>query len=169
VTLVGWNGISGLFSQLSPVFKKVTAIAVIVFSGFITFAYADAAEWTRDARALAEAHSWFVSHPLPINRFIWSHPYSGILFDRDPWENPAFTPDHERNIELLRDSPSGTLAVWDEKVGPSWLGLKALDFETAGYTRLYSQSFVLKGRMLDRPWFGFGGPRSQIIYIYYKP
>jgi hypothetical protein len=65
--------------------------------------------------------------------------------------------------------PAGTMVVWDERVGPKWFGLKAGDFEEAGFVRLHSQSFTLKGYILDRSWFGYGGPRAQTIYLLYKP
>jgi hypothetical protein len=47
--------------------------------------------------------------------------------------------------------------------------LEGKDFEEAGYVRLYSQSFTLRGYILDRPWFRFGGPRPQTMYLLYKP
>jgi hypothetical protein len=170
ITLVGWNEISARWcSNTSRIFRTASAAIIISFSAFINFLYTDGAEWSRDARAIAEAHSWFESHPLPITRLIWSEPYSCILFGRDPWENPAFTPNREKNLLLLSNSARGTLAVWDEKVGPKWPGLKASDFEEAGYRLLYSRSFILSGYILTSSWFGLGGPREQVIYLFYKP
>jgi hypothetical protein len=136
----------------------------------VNFAYADAAEWSRDARAFASAHSWFQSQPdkPPISRLIWSHPYSCILFDSDPWKNLVFTRDREADLKALRESPAGTMVVWDEQVGPKWAGLRAKDFEEAGYVRLYAQTFRLKGYILDRSLYGYGGPRAQTIYLLYK-
>jgi len=34
---------------------------------------------------------------------------------------------------------------------------------------LHTQSFTLKGYILSRSWFGYGGPRAQTIYLLYKP
>jgi hypothetical protein len=170
ITLAGWNEISDRwFSQAARLIRTAGAALIISISAVINLLYADGAEWSRDARAIAEAHSWFASHPLPITRLIWSAPYSCILFDRDPWGNPVFTRDRETDLKLLRDSPPGTLAVWDERVGPKWTGLKAGDFEEAGYWRLHSQSFILNGYILERSWFGYGGPRQQVIHLLYKP
>ncbi|MCI0662753.1 MAG: hypothetical protein L0220_16930, partial [Acidobacteria bacterium] len=121
-----------------------------------------------DARAISAAHQWFRNHPQPITRLIWSEPYACILFDRDPWENPAFTGNRDDNLELLRASAPGTLAVWDLRVGRKSNGLIVDDFEKAGYIRLYSRSFLLEGYILERSWFGYGGPRSQEIYLLYK-
>jgi hypothetical protein len=170
ITLVGWNEISDRwFSRASRPIRTACAALIISISAVINLLYADGAEWSRDARAIAEVHSWFEAHPLPITRLIWSAPYSCILFDRDPWENPVFTRNRELDLKLLRDSPPGTLAVWDERVGPRWTGLKAGDFEEAGYRRLHSQSFTLNGYILDSSWFGYGGPRQQVIHLLYKP
>jgi hypothetical protein len=169
ITLVGWNEISDRwFSQASRLIRTACAALIISISAVVNLLYADGAEWSRDARAIAEVHSWFESHPLPVTRLIWSQPYSCILFDRDPWENPVFTRNREPDLKLLRDSPPGTLAVWDERVGPKWTGLRAGDFEEAGYRRLHSQSFTLNGYILRSSWFGYGGPREQMIYLFYK-
>ena len=169
ITLVGWNKIADLFSHTSPLFRTVSAAIVIIFSAYCNFIYADGAEWSRDAAAVSEIHAWFLANPQPVTRLIWSQSYSCILFERDPWENISFTRDRETDLKLMRDSPAGTLAVWDERVGPKWSGIRAADFEEAGYRQLYHQSFNLRGFLLDRSWFGYGGPRQQVIYLYYKP
>jgi hypothetical protein len=171
ITLAGWNEMAKLFARASRAFKTAGAGLVIVVSALTNFAYADGAEWSRDARAISAAHSWFQSQAAkpPISRLIWSHPYSCILFDRDPWENAGFTRDRETDMKTLRDGVAGTMVVWDELVGPKRSGLRAKDFEEAGFVRLHTQSFTLKGYILDRSWFGYGGPRAQTIYLLYKP
>jgi len=171
ITLTGWNEMAKSFARVPRLFSTASAGLIIALSALANFAYADGAEWSRDARAIAAVHSWFQSQPdkPPISRLIWSQPYACILFDRDPWENPGFTRDHEVTLRTLRESPMGTMVVWDELVGPKWCGLRAEDFEEAGFVRLHAQSFTLKGYILDRPWFGYGGPRAQTIYLVYKP
>jgi hypothetical protein len=171
ITLVGWNEMSKLFAHTSRFFRTASAAIVIAISAYTNFVYADGAEWTRDARAIAAVHSWFQSQTEKpeIQRLVWCQPYAGILFDRDPWENPGFTRDRETDLKTLREMPEATMAVWDERVGPKWFGLRAKDFEEAGFVRLHSQSFTLKGYILDRPWFGYGGPRAQTVYLLYKP
>jgi hypothetical protein len=171
ITLTGWNESSKLFAGVPRAFKTAGVGATIAISAITNFAYADAAEWSRDARAIAAVHSWFQSQPdkPPISRLIWSQAYSCILFDRDPWQNPEFTNDRETNLKTLREAPAGTMAVWDELVGPKWSGLRAKDLEEAGFIRLYAESFRLKGYIIDRSWFGYGGPRAQTIYLLYKP
>jgi hypothetical protein len=170
ITLAGWNEMAKLFARAPRAFKTAGAGLVIAVSALTNFAYADGAEWSRDARAISAAHSWFQSQPArpPVSRLIWSHPYSCILFDSDPWENAGFTRDREADLKTLRESPVGTMAVWDELVGPKWSGLRAKDFEEAGFVSLHVQSFTLKGYILDRSWFGYGGPRPQTIYLLYK-
>jgi hypothetical protein len=170
ITLTGWNDLSTRFAGIPGRFRAAGAGLIIAISALTNFAYADAAEWSRDARAFTAAHSWFQSRPdkPQISRLIWSHPYSCILFDRDPWENLRFTNDRGTDLKTLRESPEGTMVVWDELVGPKWAGLRAKDFEEAGYVRLYAQSFRLKGYILDRSLFGYGGPRAQTIYLFYK-
>ncbi|MGH9833004.1 MAG: hypothetical protein ACREBD_30100 [Blastocatellia bacterium] len=171
ITLVGWNEMSKLFAGASRFFRTASAAIVIAISAYTNFVYADGAEWTRDARAIAAVHSWFQSQTdkPEIQRLVWCQPYAGILFDRDPWENSGFTRDREADLKTLREMPAGTMVVWDERVGPKWFGLQAKDFEEAGFVRLHTQAFTLKGYILDRSWFGYGGPRAQTIYLLYKP
>jgi hypothetical protein len=171
ITLTGWNEMAERFASVPRIIRTAGAGLIIGISALMNFAYADGAEWSRDARAFAAAHSWFQSQPdkPPVSRLIWSHPYSCILFDRDPWENAEFTSDREIDLKTLRESPAGTLVVWDDLVGPKWPGLRAKDFEEVGFVRLYAQSFRLKGYILEHSWFGYGGPRAQAIYLLYKP
>ena len=170
ITLAGWNEMAKLFARAPRAFKTAGAGLVIAVSALTNFAYADGAEWSRDARAISAAHFWFQSQSAkpPVSRLIWSHPYSCILFDRDPWENHGFTRNREADLKTLRDSESGTMVVWDELVGPKSSGLRANDFEEAGFVRLHVQSFTLKGYILEHSWFGYGGPRAQTIYLLYK-
>jgi hypothetical protein len=64
--------------------------------------------------------------------------------------------------------PGGTLVFWDDRFGPIWHKLKPEDFEAAGYLRLRSQAYTLRGYLLTRSWFGYGGPRRQQIHLFYK-
>lgn len=170
ITLAGWNETAKWFAHISRPVRTGCAAAILATSAWCNFVYADGAEWSRDAWAINAAHRWFQSQAdkPPIARFVCSKPYAGILFDRDPWENPVFTRNREDDLKTLRELPAGTLAVWDERVGPKEFGLRAEDFQSAGFTLLHSQSFTLRGYILDRAWFGFGGPRQQTINLLYK-
>ncbi|MGH9800216.1 MAG: hypothetical protein ACRD82_07610, partial [Blastocatellia bacterium] len=170
ITLVGWNRLADLFNHVSRPLRFSCAAILLAVSAWTNFVYADGAEWSRDALAINAVHSFWqsqVSQPT-ISRFIWSKPYACILFDRDPWENPAFTRNREKDFQTLREMPAGTLVVWDELAGPKEFGLNATDFEMAGFVNLYSRSFALKGHILNRSWFGFGGIRRQTIHVLYK-
>lgn len=170
MTLAGWNGLARLFAGSARWWRTAAATVILATSAWANFVYADGAEWSRDARAIHQVYEWFQQEQrhLPVNRLVWNEPYVCILFDRDPWENPAWSHDRTRDLELLRQSPAGTLVVWDELIGPKWFGLRAEDFAAAGYRRLHSQEFRLDGYVLTRSWFGFGGPRHQTYHIFYK-
>lgn len=170
LTLVGWHQLAQRLADLSLQFRRAAVALLLLLSAYVNFVYADGAEWSRDARALTVAHQWWQAQPQApqITKLLWCQPYACILFDHDPWENPAFTRDKARDLEMLRAQPAGTLAVWDEKVGPKWFGLSARDFASAGFVSVHAQSFSLRGYILDRSWFGFGGPRQQTIHLLYK-
>jgi hypothetical protein len=169
ITLAGWNRVAELFSHASRLTRTGAAALLIAMSFFLNFVYADGAEMSRDARAIHSMGAWFAANPRPVAKFIWSQPYAAVVFDRDPWEQPAFTRDRPRDLALLRAQPAGTLVYWDAKLGPSWFGLTAEDVEAAGFVRLHSRSVTLRGSLLDRSWFGFGGPRRQTMHLFYKP
>lgn len=171
ITLVGWNELANLFAHTSRVFRTASVMLILLLSAYTNFVYVDGAEWMRDAPALAAVHSWWEAQPdkPAVKRLIWSKAYACILFDHDPWENPELTYQREANIEKLRALPAGTLAVWEEKVGPKWPGLRPSDLEAAGFIRLHAQSFTLRGYILKQAWFGYGGPRAQTIHLLYKP
>lgn len=167
ITLVGWNRVAWRLREVGRPLRLGLGVLVVVISGYLNFVYADGAEWSRDARALEQVCA-SARPAVPVTRLIWNEPYVCILYDRDPWENPAWTGDRERDLAELRRSPVGTLVVWDRLVGPKWFGLSASDFEEAGFRRLYEESFVLEGYILDRSWFGFGGPRRQTYAVLQK-
>lgn len=168
LTLEGWNTLAGAFSHTGKQFRKSLAAAVLVVSFALCFAYFDGAEWIRDARAIDEMYLWFQENPQPVRRLVWSEAYMCIRFDADPWENLAFSGDRVRGIESLKESVPGTLVVWEKIYGPKWHGLQPEDFEYAGYRLLYSKEFELRGYLLRRSYFGFGGTRRQEMYLYYK-
>ncbi|MEP7273006.1 MAG: hypothetical protein ABI882_16015 [Acidobacteriota bacterium] len=168
ITLVGWNSADTALGWLSPKLKTALATLVLILSAGLCFAYFDGAEWIRDTRAVAEMHRWYEQNPRMIQKLLWSQAYMCIVFDRDPWENLTFTGNRERDLQALRSMPAGTLVFWDERFGPKWQGLNASDFTEAGYESLYRQEFLLRGYVLPRSFFGFGGPRRQVMYFFYK-
>lgn len=159
ITLCGWNRLA---------MRTASLCIVLALSTFICFCYFDGAEWIRDTRAVNEMHEIAKQKSLPVERFVWSQAYAAIRFDTDPWKNITFSGDRERNIQLLRESQPGTLALWESRYGPIWHHVNPGDFETAGYELIAKREFVLKGYVLPRSFFGFGGPRSQEMFLYYK-
>jgi hypothetical protein len=172
ITLAGWNVLAmeaqNLASLRSGAARKSLAATALAGSLLISFIYVDSWIFTRDARAVDEMFEWFRANERPIARLIGSQAYMWAVFDRDQWERPPFTADREHNLELIRQSPPRTLVFWDEETGPKWYGLRAEDFESAGYVVLKSQAFKLEGLFFRLPRKGFGGPRIQRMSLLYK-
>lgn len=167
ITLVGWNRIAG-WIPMKPL-RVGLAVAVLVVSGVLCFLYTDSAAWNRDARAVDEMTAWWKQNELPVTRLVRSQAYQGIAIDRDPWEQPTFSyDDREKNLQTLRELPHRTLVFWDGQTGPAWYKLTADDIEATGFRRLRSQNYVLNGYVMNKFWFGYGGPRNQEMHLLYK-
>ncbi len=165
ITLAGWNRL--VERARSTVSKTVTA-GVIAASTVFCLLYYDGWQYTRDAVAIEEMHGWFRSNEKPVSRLICSQSYMRILFNRDLREAPNFSRDRDYNLNLIRQSPSGTLVFWDEDTGPKWFQMRAEDFELAGYVPLRSQSFNLGGLFFTLSRRGYGGARLQQMHLFYK-
>lgn len=168
ITLVGWNRLASAGEFLGPWVRATVVTLVLLLSLVICFAYFDGAEWIRDVRGANQMHQWFENNPRQLRRLIWSQAYMCIVFDRDPWENLAFTGDRENDLANLRASPEGTLIFWESRFGPKSQGLRSDDFLETGYELLHREEFLLKGYILPRSFFGYGGPRKQEMYFFYK-
>ncbi|MGH9833234.1 MAG: hypothetical protein ACRD9Y_09465, partial [Blastocatellia bacterium] len=168
ITLAGWNELAERQAKFFNISRNSIAAIVFALSALVCVLYVDGWRFIRDARAVEEMVEWFRDHPRPVSRLICSQAYMRIVFDRDQWEKPAFTNDRELNLSLIRQSPRQTLVFWDEDTGPKWYGLRAGDFEAAGYVGLKSQAFKLDGWFLRLPWDRFGGPRFQQMHFFYK-
>ncbi len=168
ITLAGWNELAERRAKFFNSARNSFASMVIAISLLICVFYVDGWRFTRDARAVEKMRVWFSANERPVARLICSQAYMRIVFDRDQWEKPAFTDDREHNLELIRQSGPQTLVFWDEETGPKWYGLRAGDFESAGYVRLKSQTFNLEGLFFRLPWDLFGGPRVQRMHLLYK-
>jgi len=168
ITLAGWNELAKQRAKFFNPARNSFAAIVIAVSFLISAVYVDGWKFTRDARAVEEMREWFRANERPIARLICSQAHMRIVFDRDQWEKPAFTGDREHNLALIRQSQNQTLVFWDEETGSKWYGLRAEDFENAGYVRLKSQAFKLEGLFFRLPWNRFGGPRIQQMHLLYK-
>jgi hypothetical protein len=168
ITLAGWNELAERRAKFFGAARNSLAATAIAGSFLVSVFYVDTWKFTRDARAVDEMFDWFRANERPVARLICSQAYMWIVFDRDQGECPPFTADREHNMSLIRQSPSHTLVFWDEETGPKWYGLRAGDFESAGYVRLKSQAFSLKGLFFRLSWNHFGGPRVQNMSLLYK-
>jgi hypothetical protein len=177
ITLAGWNALAERGAKFFDVSKPAMAALVLFASALTCFVYVDGIRFTRDARGAEGMLTWLhLHHPEflepgsgAVSRLISSQAYTRILFDRDPWERPNFSGDRENNLNWIRQSPARTLVLWDDETGPKWFGLRAEDFEGAGYERLQSQDFNLEGWFVRLPWDHWGGPRRQRMHWLYKP
>src|SRR5262245_17055946 len=168
ITLAGWNELAEQRAKFFGAARNSLAATAIAVSFLVSVFYVDTWKFTRDARAVDEMFGWFRANERPVARLICSQAYMWIVFDRDQGECPPFTADREHNISLIRQSPPQTLVFWDEETGPKWYGLRAGDFESAGYVRLKSQAFRLEGLFFRLSWNHFGGPRVQHMSLLYK-
>lgn len=173
LVLVGWNELAAH----RP--RRLLEVGAWALAALTCFVYVDSIRFSRDAFAIQEMYYWLgrhSSHSSLIDpssaayhkRLITSQAYARILLDRDPLENPTFTTDRQHNLELIRQSPEGTLVLWDEETGPKWFGLLAEDFQAAGYEVLKSQEFRLQGYLVRLPREGWGGWRWQRMHWLYK-
>lgn len=177
IALVGWNHFAERQSRFFNLSKPAIVYAVLILSGVSCLVYVDSIRFARDAWAVDTMYDWIrlnrpelfePSSATHYTRLITSQAYPRVLFDRDPLENPAFTSDRDRNLQLIRQSPEGTLVLWEDETGPKWYRLQAEDFEAAGYQRLNSQDFKLQGYVVRLPWKRLGGWRLQRMHWLYK-
>jgi len=176
ITLAGWNHLVDRCESRSVCYLRSISASALLLSALTCFVYVDAVRFTRDAWGIEAMHAWLSSYhselfkpgSRQISRLICSQAYARILLDRDPWEKPSFTANRNDNLELLRQSPAGTLVLWDDETGPKWHRLRAEDFEAVGYERLKSQDFKLEGRFVRLKWNRIGGPRIQRMHWFYK-
>ncbi|MBS1788130.1 MAG: hypothetical protein JST85_10430 [Acidobacteria bacterium] len=177
ISLAGWNVLAEERNRFFNLAKLWVAYAVLIIAGVSCLLYVDSIRFARDAWAVDTMHTWIRSHRPELfasssatyfTRLISSQAYPFILLGRDSAEKPAFAPSRERNLELIRQTPPGTLVLWEEETGPKWYQLQAEDFEQAGYRRLKSQDFRLQGFLLRLPWDRLGGWRFQRMHWFYK-
>ncbi|HEY5893459.1 MAG TPA: hypothetical protein VIT91_09530 [Chthoniobacterales bacterium] len=172
ITLDGCNTLFTMAVQRlrwSRTTARILGATVLATSITLSFVYLDGLSWSRDAVAIAEMDKWLEKNPRTVKRFIWSHAHMCVLTDRSIQEKPMFTADKMVNLKLLRDSAPGTLVVWDDQLGPDWVGLTAADIETAGYQLLRTRDYVLPGVLLQGRIDGHNFTRRIQVSALYKP
>lgn len=177
IMLVGWNAIARLLAWLPRPLITALAAIVLVRVAIATVYFVDGIPWARDALAVRQMYGWFEDHKRPVHRLIWSQTYMCILFGRDAWEEPKWEHtwtrdgwvwDHARNVQLIRNSPPGTLVFWDTQTGPTFWGITASDFAANGYTLLRDSTYVLDGYFKRPIGSPYRGPETVHLYLLYK-
>ncbi len=169
VTLAGWNAVAGaLPARLPAALRTAAGAALLLWSARACLAYVDSYGSSRDAWAVADTAAWLRAHPRPMPRLVFSQAYMSILLGPDLAARPVLGRDRERNVELLRGLPPGTLVFWDALTGPLFHDIRPADLEAAGYERLYAKSYVLEPLLpfLHRPPLP---PHRQELFLYAKP
>lgn len=147
IALAGWNWIAVALVARRPATIKAIGAAGVAVSFIQAVYYVDAQPRTRDGRFMSEIVERFRARPMSFSLLAWSQPHAGILFDRDPEENPLWTGDRERNLSLLRALPEGTLVLWDRDIGRSWHHLSEEDFFAEGFSTMEGSAFLVSGRL----------------------
>ena len=151
LTLAGWNKIAAATTVRWPVgVRSLSGGSVLALSILISFFYLDSMIWARDATAIREMQDWAARHQSARNeRLVWCN----VLMSRpgetrDFLERPALTSDHQKTLAFFRESPSGTMVMWDDKIGPDWFGVTIADIQSAGYELVRERQYALPGVVL---------------------
>ena len=165
-TLAGWNLVAAWTWMAPRALRLAAGTALLAWGTWLCLSHVDSYGSSRDARAVDDMYAWFVDHPRPVNRLVFSQAYMSIRLDRDPAERPNLGKDPEQNVQLLRASTPGTLVFWDAHTGPQYRAIGPADLERAGYVRLRGATYDL-GPLL--PHRSPAPPYRQELVLYYKP
>ena len=163
--LAGWNLLADWARKVPPLVRLTAGATVLLWAAWVCLSQADAYGSSRDARAVDDMHAWFLAHPRPVKRLVFSQAYMSIRFGRDLAEQPNLGTDPEQNVQILRASPPGTLVFWDAHTGAQFHAIGGAELERAGYERLRAASYELEPLLPHRPALP---PYRQEIYLYYK-
>src|SRR5262245_27311358 len=168
ITLMGWNALAEKLSRLTVSVRMMAGASVIGISLLVCLVYIDGWQYSRDALGINEMKKWFDDNGKPVANMICSQAYMRIAFDHNLGGYYLFKDNRARNLELIRQSSGKTLIFWDDDVGPKWFGIDERDFESAGFIRLKSQTFKLKGNIFTLSRNGYGGVRNLQLHLLYK-
>jgi hypothetical protein len=167
-TLAGWNALADALParRVARLAGAAAGAAVLLRGAWLGLGYVDSWGSSRDARAVADTAAWFRAHPRPVARLVYSQAYMDVELGVDLTQRPVLGRDQERNVELLRALPAGTLVFWDALTGPQFHDVRPADIERAGYRLLRAQAYLLPPRL---PFLHRDPPRhEQELYLYYK-
>lgn len=179
ITLEGWNAIvDALWRAIdasSPSVRaplrgaaRIVAAALFLIVATDTLYFIDDHDTARDAHAIIDADAWLSSHPVVVRQLVWSQAYMCISLRCNTRNRLFLSSDSARNLAALSETPSETLVFWDRETGPNWYGLRARDFESAGFHQLFSRHYDLAPRFTTRLWYSAPWSRSQEMMLYYK-
>lgn len=165
--LAGWNAFADRLRGAPRWVAPVVAALTIALSVLHSVVFVDSWVTARDARGIREMYAWFQAHPRPVKKLVFSHAYVSILFGRDPRERPRLGEDPEKNVELLRALPPGTLIFWDNHTGPQFHKIGGPDLARTGFELLRRQEYDLQPLLpISIPQLRH---RRLELYLYYKP
>ena len=179
ITLEGWNVVLDALHlgavRVAPRVRApleaiayVLAIALFLLVSRNTLYYIDDHDTARDARAVGDADAWLNAHPVDVHQLVWSQAYMCIIRDCDTRHRVWLSNDRAHNMTELSATPPGTLVFWDGETGPDWYGLRAPDFETAGFHQLLDRRYQLAPRFGKRRWYPDPWTRPQEMMLFYK-
>ncbi|CAN5508730.1 hypothetical protein BH09VER1_BH09VER1_54130 [soil metagenome] len=169
LTLAGWNALAVPITHFTGRAASWIGASALAASLVLSVLYSDSLIWSRDIVAIREMHHWLKAHPQPINRFIWSNAYMAAVAEPGFPYGDALSSERAKNLQTLRDAPSGTLVFWDDKLGPDWFGLSAQDIESCGYQLLRTKNYLLPGAFTHGSIAGWALTRNIEVSLLYKP
>jgi hypothetical protein len=171
--LAGWNVVAGWVGRvvrrpvpLAGALRLAAGAAVLLSAAWLCLVYVDSWGPSRDARAVDDMVGWLEAHPVPVKRLVYSQAYMAIRLDHDPGERPNLGDDPEREVEILRALPPGTLIFWDAHTGPQYHHIGPAEFERAGYERLHAATYRLAPLLPHWPPLP---AHEQELVLYYRP
>jgi hypothetical protein len=165
--LAGWNAVADRAGRLPRALRVAVAAGALGWAAVHSIVYVDCFGSSRDARAVRETYGWFLAHPRPVAKLVTSQAYMRILFEADPTTRVPLGEDTEKNVELLRKAPPGTLVFWDAHTGPQFHRVGPPELERAGYQLLRKQAYDLRPVLPFTP--ASVQHYAQELYLYYKP
>ncbi len=169
LTLAGWNFLATPLTRWLGRGAAWAGAGVLVCSLALSLLYSDSLIWSRDVVAIREMQGWLREHPCAVKRFIWSNGYMSVMAGKGFPDGHSLDADRLKNVKTLRESPSGTLVFWDDKLGPEWFGLTAREIEAEGYTVLRTQRYALRGVFTHGSFGGYPLTREVELSLLYKP
>ena len=99
----------------------------------------EAADFVKQNNLLDGTPNYFISDTMVMGEL--NTPAAHVLdnIDKRLRRGPLvwLSLDREKNLEKLREMPTGTIGIWDDELGRFWHKIKPEEFPQLGYTLLY--------------------------------